>query len=116
MPNDEAHQISAEMKAYYNLFNQNKNIFIKSHSHDVKKFGELTKNVDWEKIDGYRHHSSVDSKELSTHYDGDTSISHIFTKDSPDMIGGNNARYVNGKVEREIYKNKASNAIVPKSA
>jgi len=114
MPSDEAHKVSPEMMAYYNLFNQNRSIFIKRNSHDVKKFGELTKDVDWEKIDGYRHHSAVDSKELSTHYDGDTSISHIFTKDSPDMIGGNNARYVNGKVEREIYENNTSNAIVSK--
>ena len=116
MPNDKAHRIAPEMMAYYKLYNDNKSIFTKSNSHDVKKFGELTKEVDWGKIDDYRHHSAVDSKEASTHYDGDTSISHIFTKDSPDMIGGNNARYVNGKVKREIYKNKAGNAIVPKSA
>jgi len=115
MPNDEAHQIAFEMKAYYDLYDKNKSIFIKSNSHDVKKFGELTKKVNWNELDGYRHHSSVDPKEASTHYDGDTSISHVFTKDSPDLIGGNNARYVDGKVERDIYPNNWRNAIVPKN-
>jgi hypothetical protein len=81
----------------------------------------------------YIHYSSVDVADIETFNDGNTNVVDLWAEDSPDLIGGNDMRYVNkitGKrvdarenrtiakeelyAKREIYENKHSLAITVK--
>ena len=83
----------------------------------------------------YVHYSAVDIADIETFYDGDTKKLDIFTEDSPDLIGGNDMRYIDTVTKqrvdarahpafpeerllskREIFNNDPNGAIRPQEA
>jgi len=110
-------EIPESMKYYYAYVKENK---IHAYTYAEK--------ADGHKINmNYVHHSAVDPAGISTNYYGDRGVINILFNDSADG-GGNDARYkgknggvIDGrtnpkladKVEREVYENKPSSAIVP---
>jgi len=87
---DEA--ISPELMLY---FEYAKTDMVNAYTYEKTAHGKLLKEK-------YIHFSSVDIADIETFHDGDTEVLDLWTEDSPDLIGGNDMRYVDSATGKSV--------------
>jgi uncharacterized protein (DUF2235 family) len=114
--------INPELVPYFEYAKAN---IVQAHTYASTPHGQLIKEK-------YIHYSSVDIADIDTFCDGDTKVGDLWSEDSPDLIGGNDMRYIDtqtGKrvdarehpsfpknrllVKREIFNNNPTRAVKP---